>query len=66
VDGGRTIQSFLQEDLIDEMIITQAPVLLGEGIPLFGKLTKRLTFTLKKNEAFHTGLVQSHYVRVRG
>lgn len=35
VDGGKTIQSFLMEDLIDEMIITRIPVLLGSGIPLF-------------------------------
>lgn len=40
VDGGSVIQSFLEEDLIDEMIITRVPILLGDGIPLFGKLTQ--------------------------
>jgi riboflavin biosynthesis pyrimidine reductase len=30
VDGGKTIQSFLEEDLIDEMIITTVPILLGD------------------------------------
>src|SRR6187200_3312334 len=37
IDGGKTIQSFLKEDLIDEMIITKVPILIGSGIPLFGK-----------------------------
>lgn len=36
VDGGTTIQSFLKLGLISEMTITRIPVLLGEGIPLFG------------------------------
>jgi dihydrofolate reductase len=39
VDGGKTIQSFLQEDLIDQMIITSIPILLGGGFSLFGELS---------------------------
>ena len=35
IDGGATIQSFLKENLIDEMIITIVPATLGEGIPVF-------------------------------
>lgn len=50
IDGGRVIQSFLQEDLIDEMIITRAPILLGKGFPLFGQLEKHLQFRHKKTE----------------
>ncbi len=38
IDGGKTIQIFLQEDLIDELIITEIPLLLGGGDRLFGKL----------------------------
>jgi len=65
VDGGRVIQSFLREDLIDEMIITRVPILLGDGIPLFGKIGNSLKFSLKKIESFNETLVKSHYVRVR-
>ena len=65
VDGGRVIQSFLEEDLIDEMIITRVPILLGDGIPLFGKLKNSLKFSLKKTESFNETLVQSHYTRIR-
>ena len=39
IDGGVTVQSFLKEDLIDEIIITIIPILLGGGIPLFGELS---------------------------
>ncbi len=40
IDGGKTIQSFLKEDLIDEMIITIIPYLLGAGTTLFSELPK--------------------------
>ena len=59
------IQSFLQEDLIDEMIITKVPVLLGSGIPLFGKLDNSLTFRHESTEIFSNGLVTSRYIRER-
>lgn len=42
IDGGTTITSFLNYGLINEMIITKAPVLLGEGLPLFGQINKKL------------------------
>jgi dihydrofolate reductase len=65
VDGGSVIQSFLEEDLIDEMIITRVPILLGDGIPLFGKLTRSLKFNHKKTETLNDTLVMSYYTRIR-
>ncbi|MFW9793475.1 MAG: dihydrofolate reductase family protein [Candidatus Thorarchaeota archaeon] len=65
IDGGVTIQGFLEEDLIDEMIITRVPVLLGNGIPLFGTLTRKLHFKHEKTEVFNEMLVKSVYKRVR-
>src|SRR6478736_9169334 len=44
IDGGKVIQSFLREDLIDELIITKVPELIGTGIPLFGYLDNDLRF----------------------
>ena len=49
IDGGSTITAFLNLNLIDEMTITKAPILLGEGIPLFGKLNNHIK--LEKSEA---------------
>ncbi|MHA2143572.1 MAG: dihydrofolate reductase family protein [Candidatus Thorarchaeota archaeon] len=65
VDGGITIQGFLEEDQIDEMIITRVPVLLGSGVPLFGPLTRRLYFDHKKTELLNEVLVKSYYTRIR-
>lgn len=64
IDGGKNIQNFLEEDLIDEMIITIIPILLGEGIPLFGQLTKRLNFECISSSV-EKGIAQSHYKRVK-
>ncbi|RAI89329.1 dihydrofolate reductase family protein [Algoriphagus yeomjeoni] len=65
IDGGKTIQSFLKEDLIDEMIITTIPVLLGSGIPMFTDLPKRLVFECIKSTRFLDKVVQNHFVRSR-
>lgn len=61
VDGGKTIQSFLQAGLIDEMTITRVPVLIGEGIPLFGTLAQDIQLRHLSTKTFLSGLVQSSY-----
>jgi len=63
IDGGKTIQSFLSEDLIDEMIITTVALLLGDGIPLFGFLKKGLDFSVIKTECLNSHMIQSTYKR---
>lgn len=65
IDGGSTIQACLKEDLIDEMIITRIPFLLGGGIPLFGELPNRMRFSLVKSEVFLGEMVQDTYLRKR-
>lgn len=65
VDGGVTIQRFLQDDLIDELTITQIPVLLGQGRSLFGALDHDIELQLVHSTAFSCGFVQSVY-RVAG
>jgi len=61
IDGGVTVQRFLDAGLVTRMIITRIPVLLGQGIPLFGPLKKDIPLEHVKTLAFHNGLVQSHY-----
>lgn len=65
IDGGQTVQSFLQADLIDELIITQIPILLGGGTPLFGPLEEALAFEHINTQLFLGQLVQNHYRRKR-
>lgn len=65
IDGGKTVQNFLEEDLIDELRITTIPVLLGNGIPLFSLLPNSMEFNHLKTEVYLNQLVQSHYERKR-
>jgi dihydrofolate reductase len=62
IDGGVTIQGFLEAGLIQRMIITRIPVLLGSGIPLFGPLSRDVRFEHVATRTFKGGLVQSEYV----
>ncbi len=61
LDGGVTIQRFLRDRLVDEMIITTIPILIGEGAPLFGLLDKDVKLELIKSESFKNGFVQNRY-----
>ncbi len=65
IDGGITIQGFLEDDLIDEIIITRVPVLLGNGIPLFDNLSRSLRFRHERTQILNEMLVKSHYKRIR-
>lgn len=65
IDGGLVVQSFLAADLIDELIITKIPILLGSGIPLFGHLDKPLKLRLKSTKVYDDALVKSRYIRVK-
>jgi dihydrofolate reductase len=61
IDGGSTITSFINRKLIDEMTITKAPVLLGEGIPLFGKINQSVKLENAKATAFPNEFIQVKY-----
>jgi len=62
VDGGITIQRFLRAGLIQRLIITRIPVLLGDGIPLFGAVPRDVALRHVATRQYATGLVQSEYV----
>jgi dihydrofolate reductase len=61
VDGGITIQGFLRAGLVDRLIVTRVPVLIGEGIPLFGSLPRDIRLDHVATRHFPSGLVQSEY-----
>ena len=60
-DGGKLIQSFLRAGLIEDLIISRIPILLGDGIPLFGPLDQDIALDHIETKSFPSGLVQSHY-----
>lgn len=61
VDGGITVQRFLRAGLIQRLIVTRVPVLLGQGIPLFGALPGDIALRHVATRSFASGLVQSEY-----
>ena len=62
IDGGTTIQAFINLGLIDEMTITRAPILLGEGLPLFGKTAKDIKLEQTQATAFPNDFIQEKFV----
>jgi dihydrofolate reductase len=61
IDGGVTIQRFLAAGLIDRMIITSVPVLIGSGMPLFGPLPHDIRLHHVATRTYRGGLVQNEY-----
>jgi len=61
VDGGVTIQKFLRAGLIQRLIITRVPVLIGQGIPLFASLQEDVRLRHVHTTAYESGLVKSEY-----
>ena len=61
VDGGITVQRFLQAGLVDRITITRVPVLIGDGIPLFGFLPGDIRLRHVATQAYASGLVKSEY-----
>jgi dihydrofolate reductase len=61
IDGGITVQQFLRAGLIQRLVITRVPVLVGEGIPLFGSLGHDVKLRHISTLAYASGLVKSEY-----
>ncbi len=61
VDGGITIQGFLRASLIQRLIVTRVPILIGSGIPLFGALPGDILLKHVATRQYTGGLVQSEY-----
>ena len=61
IDGGATIQGFLRAGLIHRLVITRVPVLIGEGIPLFGPLPHDIQLRHIATRHYPSGMVTSEY-----
>lgn len=65
LDGGKTIQSFLRDGLVNEITITRIPILLGSGLPLFGQMDASVHLQHSKSHAYANGFVQSTWFVMR-
>ena len=63
VDGGATIHGFLAESLVDEITVTRIPLLIGDGILLFGSIAEDIKLTHVNTISYDFGFVQSTYRR---
>ena len=61
LDGGKVIQSFIRAGLVDDMIVTQIPILIGSGRSLFGELEKDVHLRHEWTKTWDNGFVQSKY-----
>ncbi|MGC2476192.1 MAG: dihydrofolate reductase family protein [Candidatus Sulfotelmatobacter sp.] len=61
IDGGITVQRFLRAGLIQRIIITRVPVLIGQGIPLFGTLPRDIRLKHIGTQSYPSGLVKTEY-----
>ena len=66
VDGGKTVQGFIAEGLVQRLIITRVPILIGRGIPLFGAVPHDIRLKHIETRPYSSGLVQSEYEVVPG
>lgn len=66
VDGGLTIQAFLRAGLINRLVITRVPVLIGSGIPLFGPVDADIRLEHIGTRQLSGGAVQSEYAVAPG
>lgn len=65
IDGGRVLTDFLRHDLVDELTITRAPVLLGRGLPLFHDLPREIRLIHRGTAISETGMTSTRYAIVR-
>jgi len=61
IDGGQTLKAFLAEGLVDTLTVTRIPILIGQGVPLFGDLPGDVHLEHLDTEFFDSGVVQSSY-----
>ncbi|MBA6155083.1 dihydrofolate reductase [Tenacibaculum sp. S7007] len=61
IDGGKLVQSFINDSFIKEITLTQIPILIGKGKRLFGTLDKDIDLELINSKPMKFGFIQNHY-----
>lgn len=61
VDGGKIVQSFIRAGLVNDMTVALVPILIGNGIRLFGEIDSDIDLQLVRSQTLDSGLVSNHY-----
>jgi dihydrofolate reductase len=64
IGGGQLNGALLQANLIDEMIIHVMPLILGDGLPLFGGIPMEKVFRLTTTKAYYNSVLKLHYEKI--
>lgn len=65
LDGGELIRQFLSADLVDEIIITKVPALLGDGLPPFTQPLPLDRWETHRVQGYPNGFVQTHLLKIK-
>jgi dihydrofolate reductase len=65
VGGGNVASQFADEGLLDEVLVTVVPVVLGDGKPLFDRRLPGGPMQLRGARAFDNGMVELRYEILR-
>ncbi len=64
--GGEIVSILLNADLVDEIILSIHPIILGTGIPLLRDIQKEVNLKLENSLSFDSGLTQLCYKVLKG
>lgn len=65
VGGGEIVSMLLESNLVDEMIITYIPKILGDGIPLFPKMKIESNWKLLNSQSYNNSVLFIEYQRIK-
>jgi dihydrofolate reductase len=64
--GGEIVSVLLNAGLVDEIILSIHPIILGTGIPLLRNIQKEVNLKLENSLSFESGLTQLSYKVLKG
>lgn len=59
--GGQLITEFIELGLLDELGVAVVPVILGGGVPIFGRISQWKKLALRECRSFPSGIVRLDY-----
>jgi len=61
VGGGQLATSFLEKNMLNKIILSHMPIILGSGIKLFGDIAQAEKVKFERYKSYPSGFLQSQY-----